>query len=131
VWGKGDFPGSHFENSMVASQKRQNGFDCVVESVRQRFTLFSTNGVPLRATLSVALREYKTLDKQLQELNLLSPDHTKIHIFQQGETLARLAAGAYDDPAQWRHIADENNIDDPLNISPGTVLRIPPLFERT
>ena len=41
--------------------QRRNGFRCVLESVRQKFTLFSPDGVPLRATLTVTLREYKTL----------------------------------------------------------------------
>ena len=59
----------------------------MVESVRQRFTMFSTQGMPLRATLTVSLREYKTLDKQLQQLQLMSPDHTRTHVVQRGETL--------------------------------------------
>ena len=33
--------------------------------------------MPLRATLSVTFREYKTLEEQLAELNLQSADHTK------------------------------------------------------
>ena len=36
--------------------QRRNGFRCVLESVRQKFTLFSPDGVPLRATLTVTLR---------------------------------------------------------------------------
>ena len=62
-------------------------FQCVVESVRQKFTLFSPEGIPLRATLSVTLREYKTLEQQLDQLNLSSPNRTHSHIVQRGETL--------------------------------------------
>ena len=43
---------------------------------RQKFTFFSPEGVPLRATLTLTLREYKTLDEQLTQLNLSSPDRT-------------------------------------------------------
>jgi len=95
--------------------------------VRQRFTLFNPNGVPLRATLTVSLKEYKTLSEQLAELNLLSPDHTHAHVMQQGETLAHIAATAYNDPTKWRAIADENAILDPLDITPGKMLQIPVL----
>src|SRR5579884_3999809 len=55
TWGSfGDFPGASM-NSRWYSQNRSNGFHCVVESVRQRFTLFSPEGTPMRATLTVTL----------------------------------------------------------------------------
>lgn len=125
-WGGPNFPGSHFENNW-ASQKRENGFDCLVESVRQRFTMFSPNGVPLRATLTVSLREYKTLATQLQQLRLMSPDHTRTHIVQRGETINKIADQYYDDSTRWRDIADANALLDPLALEPGTVLELPPL----
>jgi hypothetical protein len=123
-WGGSAFPGqrSYWE---LASQQRF-GFKCLVESVRQRFTMFSSLGVPLRATLSLTLREYKTLSEQLAELNLQSPDHTRAHVVQAGETISRIADQFYGDPAQWRIIAAANSIDDPLDLAPGTVLQIPP-----
>jgi hypothetical protein len=40
-------------------------FQAIVETVQQKFSLFSPQGVPLRATLSVTFREYKTLEQQL------------------------------------------------------------------
>ncbi len=126
IWGDHEFPGSHFDANW-ASQQRENGFDCLVESVRQRFTMFSSQGVPLRATLSVSLREYKTLKKQLQQLNLMSPDHTRSHVVQRGETLNKIADQYYEDSTQWRVIAEANNILNPLNIEPGTLLELPPI----
>src|SRR5689334_10345434 len=52
-------------------------FKAIVESVQQRFSLFNPQGIPLRATLSLSFREYKTLEEQLAELKLESADHTK------------------------------------------------------
>ena len=49
------------------ARRREHGFNCVIESVRQRFSLFSSEGVPLRATLTVGLKEYKTVQEQLGE----------------------------------------------------------------
>jgi nucleoid-associated protein YgaU len=126
VWGGTGFPGSKFTGPW-ASQKRENGFQCIVESVRQRFTMFSPRGVPLRATLSVSLREYRTLEQQINAIRFESPDHTHMHVVQRGDTLSRIADAAYDDPSQWRHIADHNHIDNPLDLRPGTILEIPPL----
>jgi len=45
-------------------------FEAIVESVQERFTLFNPDGIPLRATLSLSLREYKSLEKQLSDLKL-------------------------------------------------------------
>lgn len=107
--------------------QRRNGFRCVLESVRQKFTLFSPDGVPLRATLTVSFREYKTLQNQLDELRLSSPDRTHVHVLQQGETLAAVSARYYDTPVDWRAVAVENLLDDPRRLSPGSFLQVPPI----
>lgn len=107
--------------------QRRNGFRCVLESVRQKFTLFSPDGIPLRATLTVSLREYKTLQNQLDELHLSSPDRTHVHVLQQGETLAAVSTRYYDTPIDWREIAARNNVDDPRRLIPGTFLTVPAL----
>lgn len=104
-------------------------FKAIVESVQQKFTLFSSEGVPLRATLSVTFREYKSLQEQLRELNLQSPDHSRRHLVSRGETLSVIAARLYRDPRQWRAIADANPGVDPRRLVPGSELRIPPLDE--
>jgi len=119
------FPGSDI--SFLLGNQRRNGFQCVVESVRQKFTLFSPEGVPLRATLTVILREYKTLDEQLMQLNLNSPDRTRNHVVQRGETLSSIAARYYRKPGEWRAIADANSIDDPRRLPVGAFLAVPPI----
>jgi hypothetical protein len=110
----------------ASGNQRRNGFRCIVESVKQKFTLFSPDGIPLRATLTVVLREYKTLDEQLKHLNLTSPDRTHSYVTQNGDTLARIAAQSYRGPGEWRSIADANGIEDPRRLAPGATLTIPP-----
>lgn len=104
-------------------------FKAIVESVQQKFTLFNALGTPLRATVSMTFREYKTLEEQLGELNLQSPDHTKRRVVRRGETLSQIAAEEYDDPEQWRRIADANPkiVTNPRRLAPGDVLIIPPV----
>ncbi len=118
-----DFFGSGAKNEA----QRRNGFRGIVESVKQKFTLFSPKGVPLRATLTVMLREYKTLKEQLQQLNLMSPDLTHSHVVQQGETLSSIAGQMYNRPGQWRAIADANAIEDPRRLVAGAMLAVPPI----
>jgi len=118
-----DFPGS--DTSFHIGNQRRNGFDCIVESVRQKFTLFSPEGVPLRATLTVTFREYKPLDYQLLQLNLSSPDRTHSHLVQAGDTLSSVAGKYYQQPGEWRRIAEANNIEDPRRLVIGTLLTVP------
>ena len=104
-------------------------FEAVVENVRQQFTLFSPSGVPLRATLSVTFREYKTLEDQLTEVNPRSSDHTRRRHVRRADTPSRIAAEEYGDPAKWREIANANpeatrNL---RRLVPGDVLLIPPI----
>lgn len=128
VWGVTNFPGSNMTDQWASQNAaRTNGFQCVVESVRQRFTLFSPTGTPLRATLTVTLREYKTLEQQIDQIDYQSPDHTHTRVVQRGDTLSRIANEAYGDPRQWRPIADHNHLTDPLDLKPGQVLEIPPI----
>ena len=106
-------------------------FVAVVESVTQKFTLFGPDGVPLRATLSVGFREYKSLRDQLREFKWESADHSKRHRTEQGETLAGIAAREYGDPALWRVIADANpHLPGLRRLPPGTPLKLPPLDRR-
>lgn len=104
-------------------------FKAIVESVQQKFTLFSPQGVPLRATVAVVFREYKTLEEQLKELNLQSADHTKRRVVTRGETLSGIAAEEYRDPRLWRRLAEHNAdvVSNPRRLTPGTVLEIPPI----
>lgn len=119
------FPGSDLPPA-VAHQRRTE-FQCVVESVRQKLTFFSPEGVPLRATLTLTLREYKTLDEQLDRLNLSSPNRTHSHVTRLGDTLAGIAGSFYKRPGEWRAIAEANAIEDPRRLEAGRFLRVPPI----
>jgi len=116
-WGQKGFPGSNLQRG--STMLRQHGFQCVVESVSQTFTLFSPLGIPLRATLSVQLREYQTLTELVAALE------ESVQLVQQGETLEQIAAREYSDPGKWREIARANGVDNPLRLPPGTLLTIP------
>jgi hypothetical protein len=123
-WGE-SFPGLVHQSGQVSGKRKT--FECLIESIQQKFTLFSPQGVPLRARLTLALREYKTLEQQLKMLNLQTADHTRVHVVQSGETLPYIAYVAYKNPGQWRIIAEANNLRDVRRLKPGTVLQLPPV----
>jgi nucleoid-associated protein YgaU len=125
TWNPAFFPGA-FLPSPYGNQQRHS-FPCIVESVSQKFTMFSPVGTPLRATLTVTLREYRDLDQQLSELNLQSPDHTRSYTIQRGDTLSGIAAKLYGSPAEWRRLATANDITDPRRLRVGQALEIAPI----
>jgi nucleoid-associated protein YgaU len=102
-------------------------FRAIVDNVQQKFTLFNPSGIPVRATLTVSFKEYKTLEEQLKELNLQSADHSKLRVVRQRDTLARIAFEEYGDAGMWRLIADHNRaqLTDLRRLEPGMELSIP------
>lgn len=102
-------------------------FRAVIERLTQRFTMFREDGVPVRATLSVTFKEYKTIEEQLSERPTESSDWTKRRVVADQDRLCLIAAIEYGDPAVWRVIAEANEIDNPRLLVPGQELRLPPL----
>lgn len=100
-------------------------FTCVVESIDRKFVNWTSEGIPKRARVTVKLREYQTVDQMVAKLE--SADHTKSRSIRRRERLDQIAAQEYGSSAEWRRIADENDIDDPRRVEPGTVLRLPPM----
>ncbi|HEX3034034.1 MAG TPA: LysM peptidoglycan-binding domain-containing protein [Thermodesulfobacteriota bacterium] len=100
-------------------------FQCIIERVSKRFTMFLPEGIPVRATLSVTLKEYREVEVQVKEISLQSADLTKRWVVTQGDSLWSIAAKEYGNPSDWRLIADANNIDNPRILTPGEELVVP------
>ena len=105
----------------------RNGFRCVLESVKQKFTLFSPDGIPLRATLTVSLREYRTFNDQFDQISPRSPDRTHSHVTAQSDRLSAISNTYYENSDNWRVIASANGIEDPRRLAIGSILTIPRL----
>lgn len=122
--GEGDGEGGSQAGTEGGNQSR-NSFRGVVESVRQKFTLFSPEGVPLRANVTLVLREFRPLETQLSELGLSSPDRTHGHVLSLGDTLSSVANDYYGQPHSWRAIALENGLLDPRRLQTGRLISVP------
>ena len=102
-------------------------FKGIIERLTQKFTMFLSDGTPVRATLNVTFKEYKTIKDQLAELGRESADRTHTRIVREGESLWMYAAEEYDDPGLWRNIARKNRIFNPRTLKSGDRLEIPPV----
>jgi hypothetical protein len=105
----------------------KNEFRGVIDSLKVTNTLFSPEGIPLRAKLSLTLKEYRPVEIQLKDKPKTSPDVEKTWVVRRGDKLASIAAAVYRDAGVWREIAKANEIQDPRILIPGTVLTLPKL----
>lgn len=101
----------------------------VVERMNTTFTMFDGKGVPVQAQVDCQIKS--TGDSSAAKRNpLFSPDRTKSRVMSEDNNLWGLAASEYGDMNHWRLIAKANHIMDPLDIEPGTLVRVPALTDR-
>ena len=99
----------------------------VIESLNITYTVFTPAGVPVRAKLAMALKEYRPAAVQVKERPTASPDFDKTWTVRRGDTLSGIAGAVYRDCGKWRAIADANATSDPRHLAPGRMLAIPRL----
>ena len=104
-------------------------FRGVLQSLEVTYLLFHRDGKPLRAKLSLVLKEYRPVDVRLKQSKLTSPDVEKRYVVRAGETLSSISGAIFRDPSRWRELALANGISDPRRVDPGTVLTVPRLEE--
>jgi hypothetical protein len=117
MWGK-----------FMAENDDYNSCQWYLKRVRVTYVMFLSDGTPVRAKVEIELTEATTIDRQMQQ-DPQSPDHAKVYTVHRGDTLQNIAFREYDDPAEWKRIAEANGIDDPLAVEPGTRLLVPPILK--
>jgi len=102
-------------------------FVFVLSKMTKKFTMFDSNGTPVRATLTVTFNEYLTEAEFKKPTS--SPDRTKVYTLKEGDSLWAIADKEYGNPGQWRVIAEANDIENPRIPPVGQEIEIPPLEE--
>ncbi len=100
-------------------------FDAVIKEIKQKFTLFKRDGTPLRVDVTLTLKQVTNKPKGQNPTS--RSEARKIWIVEEGQRLDWIAYQEYDDAAQWRYIAETNNLDNPDDLRPGQVLKLVPL----
>jgi hypothetical protein len=100
-------------------------FKAVITSVAQKFSLFTSDGTPVRATLNVTFQQVEQ-QGTAPPTNPTSVAHVeKVHVVGPRETIDAIAFTELGDARKWPTIADYNNLDNPLKLRPGQKLAIP------
>jgi len=103
-------------------------FKSIITSISETFKLFDADGVPLRSEVAISLREYvesgSTIDASISS-GSTTPPPTVTTVTGADRLDNIMASVALMSATAVRDIARENNIDNPLNVPPGTVLQVP------
>lgn len=101
-------------------------FNAVITNLKQQFTLFDSDGKPLRAMVDVTFQQV-TDPAMLKKQNPTSGGigGERVWRVSAGDTLAWIAFKEFGDSTEWRRIADANGLTQVRRLVPGTVLVIP------
>jgi Contractile injection system tube protein/LysM domain len=117
-------------------------FPGIVTAVAERFEYFTSSGLPQRSWLRMRMRRVKQQDtaetpvwtKPLPSTSRLgtqsyAPEiltqQEEAHQVVEGEYLYQIADRYLGDPGRWRDLALLNNVNDPLNLKAGEILKLP------
>lgn len=101
-------------------------FVAVVTNMTQKFTLFKPDGTPVRAKVDVTFTQHVDLnDYPNQNPSSGGGQAERIWRVVAGDRLDAIAYQVYGEATRWRTIAERNNLNNPLVLTPGQTLIIP------
>jgi hypothetical protein len=102
-------------------------FKAVITSLSQKFTLFNSDGTPLRSTLDVTFQQAEEEGKYPgQNPTTVSKPGYRTRRVRESETLDWIAFDEYGDSKLWRFLADTNELENPMKLEVGQLLAIAP-----
>ena len=103
-------------------------FVAVITAMTQKFTLFKTDGTPVRAKVDITFTQHVDVnDYPSQNPTSGGGPIQRVRQVIAGDRLDTIAFEMYGDATKWRLVADYNQIEDPLALRPGQRLTIPQL----
>ncbi len=121
------YDGSKHEPNVVRTLWGKLIFYGRLTEIDVNYTLFSLEGVPLRAKVKLFFSSFLSREEEALRANKSSPDLTHMVVFKDGDTLPLLCYKIYKDAAYIIDIARINGITNFRNINPGTRIIFPPL----
>ncbi|HCS13703.1 MAG: peptidoglycan-binding protein [Zetaproteobacteria bacterium CG06_land_8_20_14_3_00_59_53] len=122
-----DYKGSSHEPNVVKLVWGSFCFYGRLTSMSTDYTLFTPDGEPLRAKVSLSFTDYTSIKEEALKANKSSPDLTHSIEVKAGDTLPLLCHRVYKDSTYYLDIARINGITNFRNIRPGMRLKFPPL----
>ncbi|PWR01044.1 hypothetical protein DKT77_19120 [Meridianimarinicoccus roseus] len=100
---------------------------CVLESFTITYTLFASDGLPLRATVDATFKEHKDPKTSEREKNLSSPDIDHVRVALAGDRLPSMVFDVYRSTRYTVDVARANGLDTIRRVDEGRAVVLPPL----
>jgi hypothetical protein len=103
-------------------------FRGVINSLGQKYTMFLSDGTPVRAEVALKMQQVDTAAANIEDgnmTNLTKKTPTTTYTVQQGDRLDLIAANQLGSASRWHEIADLNGIDNPFDLSGYSTLYMP------
>jgi hypothetical protein len=101
--------------------------ECVLQSANITYTLFSLEGIPLRAKVNATFIERADSELNARASMFSSPDLTHEIVVKEGDLLPLLTYKTYHDQKYYLQVARINKIKNFRKLIPGTRILFPPL----
>lgn len=102
-------------------------FRCKLTSLNINYTLFKSDGTPLRAVASTQFEEALSVEEITRQQGNQSPDLTHAILIKAGDKLPLICKEIYNDPDYYLEVARFNNLVNFRNLEPGMVIHVPPI----
>ena len=99
----------------------------VLKSANVTYSMFDTDGRPLRAKMTISVEEYIDFSLWTKERKLNSADVSKSITVVAGDTLPLLCFKEYGNANLYQQVAEVNNLTNYRDLEPGMELLFPPL----
>jgi len=104
-------------------------FKGVLKDVGLKFTLFTSQGKPVRATADITLLQAEEEGANAPQNPTSGGEGVRSsRVVQAGDTLDLIAYQEYGDATKWRPLAVANGLEDPRGLRPGQRLVVPELI---
>lgn len=104
---------------------------CVLKQVEFTYTLFNTDGEPLRAKVNATFSGIKDDNLRIAEEDKNSPDLTRQRTVGEGDTLPLMTYEVYGDSSYYLDVARHNNLRNFRTLNSGMTIEFPPLRQQT
>jgi len=101
-------------------------FRCVLSNLDINYTLFNSNGRPLRAKLTATFLNYVAREERLARERQNSPDLTHYRKIKEGDRLDFMTFNIYNDPKYFLQVGRVNSLSSIRNLQTGKELYFPP-----
>jgi nucleoid-associated protein YgaU len=102
-------------------------FDCILTELEITYTLFSSQGTPLRAKLGCTFLNYKETERRVREEGKSSPDLTHVRTVKKGDTLPLMVHNIYGKPGWYLEVARTNGLTNFRRLEVGQDIVLPPV----